>query len=784
MRALTAKLLRDLRRATAQYAAIALVMACGIAVTVMAFSTVESLAEARDRYYTASRFAEVFATLRRAPAAVIRGLEAIDGVQQADGRVVEGALIDLPTLDRPAAGSIVSLPDDPATGLNRIVLRAGRLPERGRASEVLVLESFFQANGLSLGDRVEAILGGRLLGLTIVGTALSPEYILTMPPGGVVPDARRFAVLWMRQDALAQAADLDGAVNAIALDLAPGASVPAVIDQVSRRLAPYGVLDVIGREDQPSHAFLEGEFTQLRALGSVIPPIFLGVAAFLLSSVLRRQIELERGQIGLLKAFGFTNREVATHYAGHAVVIGIVGVAAGAAAGALFAQGLNGIYTEFYRFPAIQDRFSLGGLLFGTVIGVGASLGGVWAALRSAVRLTPAVAMAPAAPEVYRHSGLDLGRYVDAPTQMILRNLGRRPGRALMTLAGLALSMALLVGTSFVWDSVRLLADQAFFRAQRWQVNVTFAEPMPERSWRWLARLPGVLAAEPSLSIPVRLLHGARAERTGITGLPVDSELLRVTCPAGDPVPLPPRGLVLSRALAAKLAAGPGDRVRVEVLDRGRPVLDLPVVGVSNTWLGLSAHMQLDALQRLLGEDGVVGAVSLLADSDRLAALYRVLRRLPRVAALDDRDDTVRRFNDQLTRSLRTTMTFYVGFAAVVAFGVAYNAARVSLSERARDLATMRVMGFSRGESVYVLVGELGLLVLAAIPLGCLLGYGIAWFFTTALSTDLYRFPLVVTPRTYGFAALVTVVVTAASALFVGRQVGRLDLLAVLKTRE
>ncbi|WP_224407649.1 FtsX-like permease family protein [Afifella sp. IM 167] len=785
LRILDRKFLRDVWRLKSQYAAISLVLACGVAMTVMAFGALSALREARQAYYAETRFAEIFVTLRRAPVRVTRPLAAIDGVAAVDPRIVESGLVDVPGRVRPASGRLISLPRP--NGLNRLQLTEGRLPERQRGNEAVALESFLSANDLKLGTTLSVLVRGRLLDLTIVGAARSPEYVLASTPGSLVPDSASFAVLWLDGKVLAAASDLKDSFNSVALSLTSGADPHQVLADVRRELAPYGVVDAIGRADQPSHAYLEAEFTQLATIGLMLPPIFLLVAGFLVQSVLSRQFETERTQIGLMKAFGFTAWEVGAHYARHAAATGGLGLVAGIAFGLWLADAIMGLYAEFYRLPNVEFAISwpaIGGAALAVAVTVAI---GVWRPLARTIAIPPAVAMSPPAPAVYRRGIFDLFGLtgaLDALSQIVLRTLARWPLRAAMTSFGLSLALASLVSTVFIFDSLDLIIARAFYEANRWQMSVTLAEPVPMRALTPITGAPGVIAAEGSRNVAAEVSAGARSKRVGLMGLKPGARFVQATYPDGTPISIPREGVILSEGLARRLGVGAGDDVRIAVLERRRPVVMAKVVALSEEMTGFTVMMSVDALNRMMGEPPLVSTLNLLVAEDGRAGLYGLLKRTPLVVGVDNRDAVVKAFEDQLAKGLLTSMIFYIGFAAAIAFGVAYNTARIALSERSRDLAGLRVLGFTAGETAYVLLAELGLLTLFSLPLGAFLGYWGAAYFASAFSTEFYTMPLVVSARTYGISVAVVVATVTLSALVVAWRIRQLDLVGVLKTRE
>ena len=375
-------------------------------------------------------------------------------------------------------------------------------------------------------------------------------------------------------------------------------------------------------------------------------------------------------------------------------------------------------------------------------------------------------------------------RSLSQPSRMILRHVVRWPIRAAITSVGLAMSVALLVSTLFFFDATDRLIDTFFFQSRHQDVTVRFAEPLHPSIVGAVARMPGVLFAEGTRELSVRVRFGSRSERTAIIAINPQARLVEVLDADLVPVEAPPFGLMLTSQLSKNLRAHPGDRVTVEVLEGKRPVVDVPVAGIVEDYIGNFAYMRKDALDRLAAEGPRVSSVDARIDTGKTDAFYRSLKATPAVAGITLWRVAVRSFRETMAETMYIIISFYVGFGSVIAFGVAYNSARITLSERGRELATLRVIGFTRFEVSYILLGEIALLMLPALPLGCLIGYGLAGVMVENLSSDLFRIPHVIESSTYAMACLVVIFATILSGMLVRRRIDNLDLIAVLKTRE
>lgn len=787
MKMLDRKLLRDLWRLRGQAFAIALVLAAACATFVMSLGVHHSLVVTRDAYYARNHFADVFADLTRAPREVVGRVAAIPGVRAAEGTIRQYAMLDLP--GRPEAVRVLINATDERSGdrLNQLTLRKGRLPAPGAVGEVVADEAFARTNGLGIGSRIVVVIHGRRQVLQIVGEGLAPDFIYSVAPGDLIPDDSRFGVLWMGRKALEAATDRTGAINAVSLVLERGAAEADVIRAVDGVLAPYGGAGAYGRKDHLSHAFLDNELVQLDALTRVIPPVFLVVAVFLVSIVLDRTIRTERNQIGLIKAFGYSDWAVAGHYLKFALAIALLATMLGTAGGVWMGEAMTRIYARYYRFPYLYYGISPAVVLGAAALSFAAAAAGAMGGLRAVVRLAPAVAMTPPPPPVYRAGLIErLGRRagLSATGHMILRHIVRWPGRSAVTVLGVALAGGLLFATLQFIDSSRTMLDTWFLRAQRQDLTVTFTENRNVQVLYALAQLPGVLEVEPSRAVAVRIVHGARAERTAIESTLAESHLSQRIDRDGNRIEPPPAGLMLSRQLADKLEAGAGARVEVEMLGGRRMHQPMQVARVIDEFVGARAYASQDTLQELTRDATPVGAALLRIDPAARDAILIRLKDMPSVLGVSEKASAMRKFEQMIDDNMLTMIAFYVGFAASIAVGVVYNAARILYSERAHELATLRVLGYFRSEVGLVLVGELALLVALSIPFSCLIGYGMAQLMTAMFSSDLFRLPFSPSRASYGWSAVVVLLAAAGTALTVARRVQTLDMVRVLKARE
>lgn len=788
MKAVDRKLVRDLGRLKMQAIAIALVVAAGTAVFIGTAATARALRLSQERYYDDHRFAHVWARLVRAPDTLIPQLASIPGVSAVDGRLVAQGVLDLPGIEEPATGLFISVPPKHGHVLNDVYVRRGRHVEANGADEALVSEAFADRNGVKPGDTVGAVIAGHLVRVHVVGVALSPEFVMQIQPGGLIPDDRRFGIFWMAEDRLEDLLDLRGAFNDVALRLSRGANEATVIRAVDRLLDTYGGRGAYGRSTHPSHVMLESHIRPVAALAVVVPAIFLAVAVFLINVVLSRLVATERTQIGMLKAFGYGNGTLARHYLLLASAIAGGGFLVGLPIGVWLGRVMSVWFATFFRFPVLVYKVEPVFVVIAAMAMLGSSALGALVTLRTVVTMTPVVAMTPPAPN-YRPTWFDRSgfatRLLHAPAvRMILRSVSRRPMRALLTAGGMSLAIAIVVFGGFTADALARVVDVRFQHEERQDLSFVLTHARSLEQWPTVTRLPGVRIAEPYRVVPARIHVSGRMQEVGLIGVQSGSRLRRLMDMHYGTMSIPPDGVVVGAWLATQLGIRRGEQVALEIREHRRRTITARVVGMIDEPLGRYVYGDLQTIDRLLDEPNTFSAVNVLVDPARDHELYAELKRAPAILGVEFRQGSLLNFRAMGDQSVAFIRKIEIIFAVIIAFGVVYNTARIAVAERAHELATLRVLGFTRREISSILLGEIGALAVPAIPLGCLIGYLLSSWLASALSSELFRFPVVLDIRTYAFAISVFAVAALGSALVVRRHLDRLDLVAVLKARE
>jgi putative ABC transport system permease protein len=602
-----------------------------------------------------------------------------------------------------------------------------------------------------------------------------------------MPDNEGYGILWMTEASVAAAYDMEGAFNHLALRISAEAVPEDVMDALDVLLDPYGGLGAYDRSSQVSDSFVSAEIDQLQGMAVVVPPIFFAIAAFLVGMVISRIVALDRAEIGLLKALGYSDIEVSIHYLLLAALIAVVGVAIGWSLGTILARLMAWQYARFFDFPYLIFRVPIWVYAMSGLIALLTTMIGALRASLMAARLAPAVAMQPPAPPMFRRGLLDrvmTATRMRQTTIMILRSIIRWPVRSFLTAAGLGAATSSIIAAGFMGSSLNFIIDQAFNQSYRQDAMILFAQDVPRTALPEVARLPGVLQVEPQQFHSATLRNGPREKRVALEARPADATLSRVIGEDGSAITAPPGGILLSTRLAEHLELQVGDSVEVAFMTGLRETHEMAVTGLVEQYLGLGAYADIAFLDAQFRRSDQMSVVNVLIDEAELPALHAALQETPALSGLILMTENRRAFEETISQNIVVINGIYAAIAIMITVGVAYNGARIQLSERARELASLRILGFSRAEVSSVLVGETMLLAILAQPLGWLFGAWIATALSNSFTSDLYAIPLVLEPAIFAQASLVVLAASLVSVLLVRRRIDSMDLVAVMKTRE
>lgn len=792
MSVLNKKLWRNIISTRGQFLAVTAVVAVGIALYIAMTTAYANLDRAQKEFYRQDNFADYYFQTIKAPEEITRQITALPGVIAATGRIQQ----DVPVIkgDGSRADARLTSYSLPMEGqVNLLTVLSGRLfekyPQGGRV-EVLLDPEYAAANHLAPGDTVNIVAEGREIPLTVVGAATSPEFVYPMKDGAsLIPEPKEFGIFMIPQNQAQEILGLSGQIDQVVIRLAPGADEQQIAGQIKAILEPYGNLASYPRKQQLSHAVLQGKIDGIKAAATSLPAIFLGIAALIQFVMIGRMIKSHRTQIGIMKALGYGDLQVMLHYASYALLIGILGAGAGIVMGILFASGISSLYAQYFNLPRAIGGFYGTGIVNGLILSMTvAVVAGLWAA-RGVAAIKPAESLNPEPPrgtgKILLEAWPWLWQRLDATWKMTLRSINRNRTRSAVTLLGVVFAVGMIVVSLFVRDTVDYMFSQHFNQDMNYDYSISFAKPVRGAELLNIERISGVQKTEPVFDLPVKIHWAGRAEDALILGLPLQSTMQRIFSPARSVMSLPPDGLVIDANTANKLGARVGDEVQVETTLSMGPshIVGMKILGISKQLIGSESFASLDLVNRMLQESGLISGAMLKVDSGQAAGIEAELGTMTNISSILSRQKQQDNYNTELGYVFYTVFMLLI-FAIMLGFAIIYNASVISFAERRRELASLRVIGFTTREISSLLLKENLLQTLLGIILGLPFGRLLSESYIKKASTDVFTFQVVIYPLTYLLATLGGILFVAIAYRLAVKSVSSLDMVEVLKTRD
>ena len=827
------KLLRDLRSSPFMFAGIVLLLLVGIALFVASYSLYLNLEQSYATSYRRLRLADFTVPVQSAPAQVVTRLRRLPGVREVEGRTIREVEIRLPTQrGRKVTGRILSLPESGWPRVNSLKLAAGAAPGTGLQRELLLEAGFAEYHGYRPGDTLNLVVQDDPLGFRIVGIVQSPEYIFVVRGREApYPSESTFAVVWIREGVVDELFGTAGAVNDIGVTMAPGGNRRSAVRLAERLLEPYGAETAVPQEEQPSVELLRLDLLGLQNLAIFFPLLFLTIASLSAYNTLGRMVHEQQGQIGFLRAVGFSKATVGLHYLLYAVAMGVLGGGLGAGLGYYLGILITRFYTTQIQVPYydVSPRWIVlvVGFALAVVVAVAASL----SPALSAARMTPAEAISTQGPTGGRapliESWLPVLRRLPLQDRLPLRNFLRNPRRSFATVAGVAsAAMLLLVATGLLDSSVA--AIEFYFKSSvHYDILATYLEPQPQFSLERLRRSPGVRRVEPLLAMPARLTKSDQQQTILVYGIEPDSRLFLLYDQRERPVAVPPDGLLIPESTARKLNLWEGALVRLGLPEQSVPAtadfspavtppvpflpvpeawqprirelltapglasikLDLDrlirVSGVSYQPVGITAYASIDQLREwyrapLELPPKAINALALTADAANLSAIEQRLHDLDGIASVSV-ISTIRREIDTALEQAQVFFNIMLAFSMALAGIIIFNATLMNVIERTREISTLRTLGLSVGAAVRMIWVENLLAYVVGLLVGVPVGTWLAGLFILAYESESFNMRLVIFPHTYVITVLSILATMALAQLPGTRFIRRLDLAKATK---
>ncbi|WP_028585345.1 ABC transporter permease [Desulfogranum mediterraneum] len=792
MNALNRKLVRDIRHNLVLLLAVSAIIAVGIGCFVGMLSTARNLEYARSSYYSSCRLADFWLDLKKAPVQEVRRLAAIPGISEIRERIQFQVMLDLPGAEKPIGATLLSLPDQPAPVINNIILRQGTYFSPGRANEVIVSDKFAQARRIRPGDTIMAVLNNRRRELVVTGTAISAEFVYLASPGSMVDEPGSYGLLFIKRSFAEDSFGFHSGCNSVVGLLAPGARAESkvMVEALAARLKPHGVFSGIPRQEQFSPMVLDGEMKQLLNTAVIFPLFFLIVAALVLNVLMIRLAEQQRTVIGTLKAIGYDNRELMHHFLRFAAVTGLVGGLLGCLFGYLLGDAMTRMYVRYFTFPQLTSQLYPDLQLTGIAIALLFAILGTIRGVRRIMALEPAEAMRQAPPPLggavflERFQGWWTG--LDAQWQMILRGLLRNKGRTAIAMFSAALGSSIVVLAFGFVDSMDQMVRLQFERVLRSDYHLSFHDELSSSGLDAVRRLPGVNRAEPVLNLACTFRRNNRLKRGVIMAIHRGSSLTTPVDDQGRPIGLPATGLLMTTRLMEQLQLRPGELVEVVPVKGEQLSRRLPVIQSMESMLGLVVYADFHWLNRVLGTEGVLNEVRILASHTpaQRQGFMTAIRAMPGLESLTDLGEQRQALNKQLNGAMRFSAVIMILLAGVIFFGAILNSTLIAIAERQREMATFRAMGYFSHEVARIFLRENLVNNLSGTLAGLPLGYWLLKASMQAFSTDAYSFPAHLAPMSPLYTLGLAFLFVLLSQIVVIRTLGRQNWLEALSLKE
>lgn len=783
------KVLRDLNQNKGAYLACVVIVVIGLMVFTAFSMVLDNLNMSRNSFYENQNFADGFIQIQALPFSEVEKLEKIDGIADIQGRLVKDVRVLFPDRNENVYLRLVSMDINKENPINGVFLNQG-IPLSDRDTSIWIGNTFFEANGLELNDKLEIVASGNKRELQIVGVGQSPEFIYALRTAAdMYPSPETFGIAFVPLETMKKLFPQEKIFNDVIFTLKPEADYDKVKELLEYELKPYGLTAIFPQADQMSALMLNLELEGLGAMSKALPILFLSIAAMILYIVLKRLIEQQRGQIGILKALGYTQREILIHYLSYAVVIGLAGGILGAVLGIFLSYPFTSFYELFFNMPGLIGSFTPKYLIFGIILSLGFSLIAGYQGCKRVLTLEPAEAMRPPAPpiggKVFLEKITFIWNMLAVQGMMAVRNLSRNKGRSVFIFLGIMVCFSI---STFTWSMNDLFQKMLFDQyevVEVYDVKVTLSRPSIESNVsRELSSFPGVKSVEALAEIPVTLKNKWHKQDTLLLGIAEKGQLYNIVDKDYNRVDPPKNGLLLSERLADLLDADIGTMLNIESpMLHNKEFEQLEVVGTIPQYVGMGAYMDLDSLQNFLNQGDL--ATSFMLNMEEQSVLYfqEKYMQSDTIAGIDEQSQRLEKMLEMM-ESYGSMIYVYMVIGIIIGFAIIYSSSIITVSERSRELASMMVLGMTPAEVLSVITFEqwfIGILAMAAgIPLATLMLSGIS----QAMSTDVFTMPVIISSTSYLLGAVVTIISIWVAQRVAARKIGNLSLVEVLKSSE
>jgi len=772
--------------------AIISIIAVGTACFVGTYGTYRNLINEQASYYSQCRMADFWIDVKKVPRYVLKELTGVKGVSEIYGRIISPVIVEFDDVSQPISGCVVSLPANPKPVINNIVMRRGSYFTKERENEVIVSEIFAKTRNISPGSYIKLIMNGKQKELFVVGTAISSEFIYMLPPGGIVPEPGNYGVFWIKNEFAEDRFGFTGACNSIVGILNPESrqNPYPVLDELNRKLSPYGVFASTPLKNQNSNLTLCAELSGLQLETTVIPGIFLGVAALALNILMMRMAEQQRVIIGTLKALGIKNSSIFMHFMKFGLFTGISGGIAGCVLGYWMAFETTQLYASIYTFPDLRNYIYPDIIALSMLISISFAALGTLKGVRKIVKLNPAESMRPSVPtsskKIFLEKFSSFWNRAGFRWQIVLRNIFRNKGRTAIGMAAAACGAGIVVMSFGLTDSLEYMMQFQFDKVLLSDYSINFRDELDGGALYEARRLPGISYAEPVLNVTCDLHNRNHFRKASITGIIPNARLTFPSNADGKPIILPSAGLLMSGRLAKQLHLKTGDSVTFIPVKGRKKTQTVPIAGIIDSKFGMPIYADYYYLNKLIDENSAISSIHLKA-SDRgahIKELFNAVRAFPKLASLSVTAQQKKQMQEDFIAKLKGIVYVMIVFAGVIFFGSILNSALISLTERKREIATFRILGYQPLEVGAIFFREIMTINVAGTIIGLPLGYYMLYGMTLSFQNDMYSVPCVINRVTWLNTLIIAFIFIIAAYFLIQRLINRMDWSEALKLRE
>ncbi|HOS68521.1 MAG TPA: FtsX-like permease family protein [Bacillota bacterium] len=781
MKKLDVRLLRMVNHSKGQFVSVTVIVAVALCIYILFSITTININNAVEQYYGETNINDIVIELMRVPQAAVDDLKSIDGISNVQGRVSVDVPLQVDDKNERVNIRIVSIPKNGGV-INKLHTIKGNRSELGD-DNVILLQQFANARNIEIDEVITPYINGRTHNLRVSGIAASSEYIYLMEnEQSLLPALDKFGVAYVTEAFAQSVFGYRGSYNEVLIKLAEQKNIEDVIDIVEKKLDKYGLKRITKLEDQLSNNVLMQKIEGIEMMSSVLPVMFLMVAAIIISIMLSRIVNNDRMAIGVLKALGYSNYNILSHYTKYALAIGLAGSAAGITGGVLLSKPMSEVFVSYFNIPLsgikVQYSYILNAIVLTSLFCIGSGLFGA----RGVIKIMPADSMRPEAPKSGKRIILErltiLWRRVSFSWKMVVRNIFRNKKRFSFLVLGLALAYGINVVPLYMMNTMVSMFELQYGEYQKMDYTINFARPLSEGKITDLSHLIKADRIEPRIEYPFELANGWRKNTVAIIGIPQETAFYKFVDKESNDVKLPDKGIFITEAIAKSLNVREGESIIVKSFLPGKKDVPLKVAGIVKQYLGANAYMNIEEMRTLLLERQMITGVS-VASKDNLKEKLKDVKNITTISSVDDMKQSFVEYLD----TMNLAIWMYMLFGGILGFALIYNATIISISERKMEFASLRIMGFEKKDIYSMLSKENLIMALIAIIVGVPLGAGMINGMADSFSSEMITFPVIFSPRFFIQAAAATIIFAIIAQLAALRRIYNLNFIDALKSR-